>query len=139
MEDGQYLARYVSIAFEIAGQQDQLGTQSHGPSRGHRGVDAEGPGRVVAGRDDTTALPRTTDCNRDVAKFGAIAHLHGGEEAVAVAMEDLALESLHGRAESVQGLAVSTAYHTDTDAFYFQVLMAKVDFNRGEIGILCDQ
>jgi hypothetical protein len=46
---------------------------------------------------------------------------------------------LHAGSDLVQGLAISTAYHTDTDALDFQVLMAQIHFDRGEIGILCDQ
>jgi len=65
--------------------------------RSHRRAHAKGPRLVIAGRDHATPIRRATDGDRTLCQRRVVAHLDGGEKAVAIDVDDLALVCAHGR------------------------------------------
>src|SRR5690554_459939 len=103
-------------------------------------MDAVGPSGVVAGGDNPALIGSATDCQRYLAQRRVIAHLDSGVEAVAIDMQNLAAHR-HTPVELSQSLTATAANDSNTDTFDLQCLMAQVQLNGSEVGVLrfkCD-
>jgi hypothetical protein len=73
-------------------------------------MDAEAARRVIAGGDDAALQGAAAHGHGQVAQGGIVAHLDGGIETVAIAMDDLSKQSLQAQAP---GDARNGRWHCD--------------------------
>ena len=82
----EHPVRELLVTLEVAGQQDELGTEPAGLHGGHGRVDAEPPGLVAGAGNDAALL--TPNGHRLAAQLRVGRLLDGGEEGIRVEMND---------------------------------------------------
>ncbi|MNC36573.1 hypothetical protein D3C75_851010 [compost metagenome] len=100
LQDGVDLLRGRLVRLETWAHDQQLRAQCQCRARGHRRVHAEGTRLVVAGGDHAAPIRRTAHGHGTSGQTRVVAHLDGGEEAVAVNVDDLAHDKPANRPDS---------------------------------------
>ena len=84
------LCRDLAILVEVGGYNHQFRAESQSLGRGHGRMHPEMAGRVIAGGDNTAPVRVAPYGHGPMTQGRVITHFHGGIEAVAVHVDNLA-------------------------------------------------